>query len=140
MDSRGPRIRSVLRRACAAPTAPTERDKWETGTPDSRLDLLVDRLPAADTAGRPAAAVMADPLVAGLPAAADTAGPPVAVDMADLPPADLRPVVTVDLPLAVDLRATAGLPGMADLRAHRPGCISLRASAVRWAPAAICPR
>jgi hypothetical protein len=103
----------------------------------------VDRPPAAavDTADRPAAVAMVDLRVA--------ARLLVVVDMADrllvaaatagLRRVDLRPAVTVDL-RKVDLRATAGLLATADPRAHRPACISLRASAVRWAPAATCLR
>jgi hypothetical protein len=115
-------------------------------------------LAAVDTADRPeavvvdtagllaAAADMADLLVAagllaaGLPpAAAVTADRRVAVDMADRLAADLRPVVTVDLRKA-DRPATVDRPVTADLRARRPACISLRATAARWVPAATCLR
>jgi hypothetical protein len=95
-----------------------------------------------DTADRPVAAAATAGLrrVDLLPAAADTADRLLAaVDMADLPAADLRLVVTADL-LRVDLRVMADLPDTVDLRAHRPACTSLRASAVRWVPAATCLR
>jgi hypothetical protein len=104
----------------------------------------VDRPPAAvDTADRPAAVAMVDRLVADRPVVVATVDRPVAdlrVATADLPAVDLRPVVMADLLPAEHLRDTAGLLVMAVLRAHRPACISLLASAARWAPAATCLR
>jgi hypothetical protein len=118
-----------------------EIETWETGTPDSPLDLLADRLrAAADTAGLPEEAVMVDLPAAGLPAAADMAGLP-AVDRPDTVdrPADLRPVDTVDRLPAAHLLATVDRPDTADRPARRPACMRLRSSAA-WAPAATCPR
>ena len=122
----------------------------------------MDRPPAAvDTADRPAAVATVDrPAAASrlvavdmadLPAAVSrlvavdmvdlpAADRPVVVDMVDLRAADLPPVDTADLLPVVHLRATADRRVMADLRARRPACTSLRASADRWAPAATCRR